>query len=263
MLSLNVERPSKAVVKHLICPLYGGGSGNAHTVTQRPRTPNRGAFVFLKVERMNPNKHRHPNAWERLRQRLTIAESVCKKLRGEFERELSEKLEAHGFIAGQGLREAFAEYQNHARGIENGHWPKSGSADALEAFGANPSAFVVIPSECLIEGVNQVLINAVGDCMDSADSPMRIKHGDKLLIHPIEIIDAAITNAVGRMIVFKNRRGRYFTQHLTFADITEGRLYLSSYNPRKCFAVGLDDIAALFVVDGVFTSEYIEAHKYA
>ena len=213
---------------------------------------------------MNPNKHRHPEAWDRLRQRLTIAESVCKKLRGEFERELSEKLEAHGFIAGQGLREAFAEYQRRTRRFENSQRQDSGSADGqLGALIANPSALVAIPSEFITDGLEQVLINAVGDCMDSADSPMRIKHGDKLLIHPIEIIDAAITNAVGRMIVFKNRCGRYFTQHLTFADITDGRLYLSSYNPRKCFAVGLDDIAALFVVDGVFTSEYIEVHKYA
>ena len=226
----------------------------------------RGHFIFLNVKLMkqnpNPIRQRSAEEWAQLHQRLTIAESVCKKLRSEFERELSEKLEAHAFIAGQGFREAFVEHQNLTRCVGDGHRQFSDSTDCqIGDFGVNPSAYVSIPSDCIIEGLKQVLINAVGQCMDSADSPMRIKHGDKLLIHPIEIIDAAITNAVGRMIVFKDMCGRYFTQHLTFADITDGRLYLSSYNPRRCVAVGLDSIAALFVVDGVFTKEYIEAHK--
>ena len=211
----------------------------------------------------NPIRQRSAEEWAQLHQRLTIAESVCKKLRSEFERELSEKLEAHGFIAGQGLREAFAEYQNHTRRSEDGHRQDSNSVDRqFDDLRANPSALVAIPSESVIEGVGQVLINAVGHCMDSADSPMRIKHGDKLLIHPIEIIDAAITNAVGRMIVFKNRCGRYFTQHLTFADLSEGRLYLTSYNPQRTVLIDLESITAIYVVDGVFDKEYIEAHKY-
>lgn len=37
---------AKSGCKSLICPLYGGGSGNAHTVTLRPRTPKQRAFLF-------------------------------------------------------------------------------------------------------------------------------------------------------------------------------------------------------------------------
>lgn len=36
--------------------MYGGGSGNTHTVTQRPRTPKQRVFYFLNFEKMEIEK---------------------------------------------------------------------------------------------------------------------------------------------------------------------------------------------------------------
>ena len=95
---------------------------------------------------------------------------------------------------------------------------------------------------------------AIGDCMDSPKSPMRIKDGDKLLIHKIPITQIEIMRNVGKVISFVIG-GQGYHKHLCFADLISNILHVTMYNPYQKFYIPIAKIDELFVVDDVKSPE--------
>lgn len=104
-------------------------------------------------------------------------------------------------------------------------------------------------------------VGAVGDCLDSPDSPMRIKDGDKLLVHEIPLSEMEILIAVRKTVCIILKSGECYVKQLIFADFLSRSLTLRMYNPVKKLYLRIDKIKALFVVDDVVDGEYMELHK--
>ena len=105
------------------------------------------------------------------------------------------------------------------------------------------------------------IVPVKGDCMDSVKSPIRIKDGDYIMIHQIPLTEGEIISNVKKIVCFIMEDGRFFVKQLVFWDGLSWGIRVKMFLPQETiFFVPLDKIKALFVVDHVVSSEYIEAH---
>ena len=99
---------------------------------------------------------------------------------------------------------------------------------------------------------------ADGDCMDSPDSPIRIKNGQRVLAHAFAgdfNIYRDADKLYNRVCVVQYVASgkRYFAvKQVTFFDELAGLLRLTFYNPKKTDVyLAINAIEKVYIVDGV------------
>ncbi|RHB34226.1 hypothetical protein DW888_13590 [Bacteroides nordii] len=101
------------------------------------------------------------------------------------------------------------------------------------------------------------VVNAVGDCLDSDLSPIRIKDGDRLVVHAIPLTEVEIMMNIEKIVCIMLKDGRAFIKQAIFYNAPRGILIVRLLNPiEHRFFVPVSDIKALFVVDMVIDKEY-------
>lgn len=99
---------------------------------------------------------------------------------------------------------------------------------------------------------------ADGDCMDSPDSPIRIKDGQRLIVHkynglfnPYADIDKVRDKICAILYIVEGVRYAIVKQIVGIDEIT-GTIRLKYYNPEETIvSLKIDTLEKLYVVDGV------------
>lgn len=96
-------------------------------------------------------------------------------------------------------------------------------------------------------------IHAAGNCMDSSNSPLRIKPGDKILLRHVGLDQGNIMRLSNKIVCFMLNDGRMYYKHLIFGKLGSFNdfLLLRCYNPLTEFRVPMSAIKALFAVEEV------------
>ena len=127
--------------------------------------------------------------------------------------------------------------------------------------GIAPSGYVKLDDKKISPDVEHLIIGLTGDCMDSDLSPIRIRHGDKLLIHFVPIKESEIIKNIGKVIAFKYSNDVIYTKQLV--SYSKNYILIRLFKPHeKFFYVPINKIKALFVVDDVISPEYIKQNLY-
>lgn len=99
---------------------------------------------------------------------------------------------------------------------------------------------------------------AEGDCMNSPDAPIRIRNGQRVMVHSYAEdfnIYRDIDKVCGKVCVvqYVAKGKRYFAvKQISFFDELAGLLRLTFYNPRKTDVyLNIDTIEKVYIVDGV------------
>jgi hypothetical protein len=79
-----------------------------------------------------------------------------------------------------------------------------------------PTGYVTIDEKELNPQYKYCIINMKGNCMDSDLSPLRIKDGDKILIHEIQLDWGSIASNVGKLVCFLLDDGICYASQLFF-----------------------------------------------
>ncbi len=100
-----------------------------------------------------------------------------------------------------------------------------------------------------------------GDCLDSPDSPIRLKDGQRLRVHELERDEGVfhiyrhIEEMRGKVctIMFVENGKRYcLVKEVIGLDEPTGTLRLTYYNPKKTdIYLKIDSIERVYIVDGV------------
>jgi hypothetical protein len=95
-----------------------------------------------------------------------------------------------------------------------------------------------------------------GQCLDSPDSPIRLKDGCKILVHKVPEGERGLFEAMNKLVCFLYK-GQLHCKHLIFANTNpfNGFLLLRSYNPVTTASIPLSQIKVLFVVDDVYSEK--------
>lgn len=96
-----------------------------------------------------------------------------------------------------------------------------------------------------------VWYNVKGNCLDSSDSPIRIKDGDAVLMHAIPTTENSIMFSVREIVCIKLYTGQMFIKHYVFGNFVSNQLIVRMYNPFKEFYVPINQIDEMFIVDEV------------
>lgn len=111
----------------------------------------------------------------------------------------------------------------------------------------------------LCEGVN---FWVSGECMDSPLSPIRLKDGQRLIVHKYDGVFypfADIDKVRGKVccIEYEAKGKRYFVvKEIVGVDELANKLNLMFYNPKKTIIqLHVDAIRQLWLVDGVVTEK--------
>lgn len=132
----------------------------------------------------------------------------------------------------------------------------------------NTTIMVEIPQEdktlCL---PNSFIMGFIGDCLDSANSPIRVKSGSKLLAHPISAKE--LSEHIGKLITFVLdgdlldgndvifRSGVYNTKYLS--SVSSDSVEVKCFNPIERAVKILPFFVKFFVVDKVYTPQQVES----
>lgn len=138
---------------------------------------------------------------------------------------------------------------------------KSLKASSIEKdlFGVEPCGRVEVDVSELNPKYNYWVINAVGNCLDSDLCHIRVRDGDKILIHQIPMNEWDILNNVGNVVCFMLKSGKAYIKQLVFWDGVSWGIRVKMFVPQEIvFFVPLDKMKALFVVDKAFSPEYIK-----
>ena len=102
-------------------------------------------------------------------------------------------------------------------------------------------------------GLKYYIMVTNGDCMNSNQSPIRIKDGDYIICHYVE----SWFDAANRIIVFKTK-GACYIKHLTFVDMVNGYICVKCYYPQEMeLWVKMADVEMLSIVDKVCTNDVL------
>lgn len=135
------------------------------------------------------------------------------------------------------------------------------SSTEKELFGVGPCGRVEVDVSEMNPKYNYWVVNAVGNCLDSDLCPIRVRDGDKILIHQIPISEWDILSNVGNVVCFMLKNGKMYMKQLVFWDGVSWGIRVKMFLPQETyFFVPLDKIKALFVVDKAFSPEYIKLH---
>lgn len=63
------------------------------------------------------------------------------------------------------------------------------------------------------------VVNAVGDCLDSELSPIKIKDGDRLVVHSIPLTEVEIMMSVEKIVCIALKDGRCFVKQAIFYNV--------------------------------------------
>lgn len=102
------------------------------------------------------------------------------------------------------------------------------------------------------------IVSAEGNCLDHELSPIRIKDGDRLLIHEIPLDEFSLLSTVRKVVCIVLTDGRCFVKQMVFYDGISNGIRLRMFNPEEeRFFVPIPKIKALFVVDKALSAEYV------
>ena len=109
---------------------------------------------------------------------------------------------------------------------------------------------------------NYFFVQVAGNYFDSDFSPIRIKDGDKLVVHEIPTLDdMEITASVGKTVCLLLNDGMFIVSKAVLYmsapvySSTDGRriLLVRSFNPDECMYVSFEKILRMFVADTMFS----------
>ena len=105
------------------------------------------------------------------------------------------------------------------------------------------------------------IVKTKGDCIDSDLSPIRIKDGDCLMLHEEPIIENTFLVNMKKIIAIQ-LNDICLTKQLVFYDGVSNIIHVKYYKPNETvLKIPINEIKALFVVDKVFSKEYVELNK--
>ena len=104
----------------------------------------------------------------------------------------------------------------------------------------------------------QMWVNCKGSCLDSPQSPQRVKDGDIILMHPLPITDMNILVCANRLIGFK-LNGIFYVKYLSFVDIAmRYTITIEQFNPIRKVVIPINQLEALYLVDDIKSLNEIE-----
>ncbi|MDL2304401.1 hypothetical protein LJC72_03565 [Bacteroides sp. OttesenSCG-928-D19] len=109
---------------------------------------------------------------------------------------------------------------------------------------------------------NQIIIGVKGDCMNSDLSPMRIRDNDGIIIRRVPITMQELFLALDKVVCFA-MNGEFAIKQLVRYDGIRGIITFQQYNPIRTASTTIDNIQALFIVDGVLPEEYLRPYRKA
>jgi hypothetical protein len=106
---------------------------------------------------------------------------------------------------------------------------------------------------------NQFLAKTDGNCLDSDSSPLRVKDGDFVFVHPLKIETWSIIANVGKLIIFHLKNGKaYIKKLIQVIDLDRQLIKVCFYNPEYTeLFFRLDDIDLMYIVDSVAPKDVV------
>ena len=102
-------------------------------------------------------------------------------------------------------------------------------------------------------------VNVVGNCLDSDLSPMRIKNGDRVVVHSVPVTEPEIMKCIGKIVSFILTNGQSIIKQAVFYDDVNRTIIVRYLNPKdERFYIPINKIKEMFVVDKVLSCEYVE-----
>lgn len=119
----------------------------------------------------------------------------------------------------------------------------------MEIEQTTPVGVIKVPRNKIHPG--SFVVRNKGNCMDSEQAVMRVKNGDYMLCHPIEIEEA-----VGKVVVISTPVDHYTKQAI---ELTPSYLIVSCFEPyRANVFLPLSDIKRIYSVDEILKNPTIE-----
>lgn len=107
---------------------------------------------------------------------------------------------------------------------------------------------------------NYCIVNAVGNCLDHELSPIKIKDGDRLLIHQVSLDMFSLLKTVRKVVCFMLNNGKCFVKQVVYYDVEANGVRVRMFNPEEHrFFIPVSEIKALFIVDKVLSAEYVSS----
>lgn len=126
--------------------------------------------------------------------------------------------------------------------------------------GKAPKGYVEIDRQKLKPGQHYGIVHGTGNCMDSPESPMRIKDDCYLPIRYLTPDIKTLRAEIGSMVVVETSMG-IFTKCLTAINARQRTVSLTMYRPARVTMVFLmDEIKRIYKVEDVFSRGYIDAN---
>jgi hypothetical protein len=103
-----------------------------------------------------------------------------------------------------------------------------------------------------------VITNIVGDCMNHPDSPIEVGDGDHVMCHEIDRFEFYRNweRYKGRVIIFLTvdgvMGGKWYIKQFERIDYS-WFMVLRMYNPPKDFAIAIDQVTNIYIVDRIVT----------
>jgi hypothetical protein len=128
-------------------------------------------------------------------------------------------------------------------------------------------SFINIDKGSLLNGMPDggFIVKVDGCCLDSDESPMRIKEGDCILIRPMNINLNDETDCLTKIpfnkIIGVSVNGTIYIKEVVFIDLAYHFLRIKQYNPLKYYNVSFKRIDNLFDVVQVVKGNIITESK--
>ena len=119
----------------------------------------------------------------------------------------------------------------------------------MEIEQSAPIGVIKIPRSKILPG--SFIVRNKGNCMDSDKAVKRVKNGDYMLCHPVELREA-----VGKVVVLSTTKDHYTKQ---VVRLTKKNLIVCCFEPyRANIFIPLSDIMRIYSVDEVLDNPTIE-----
>lgn len=126
--------------------------------------------------------------------------------------------------------------------------------------GKSPIGYIDVDRRKLKPGQHYGIVHGIGNCMDSPESPMRIKDDCYLLIRYLSPDLKTLRAEIGSVVVVETSMGN-FTKCLTAINARKRTVSLTMYRPARVTMVfPMDEIKRIYKVEDVFSRGYIDAH---
>ena len=102
------------------------------------------------------------------------------------------------------------------------------------------------------------IISVKGGCLDSDLSPIRIKDGDKVIIHAVPVTEIELINCIGKIVSIMLTNGVCIIKQAVFYNVINRCITVRMFEPKEQkLHIPVSRIKALFIVEAVLSAEYV------